>query len=69
MRSDSLTGDPCAVNPCLNEGTCTPEDNVMGFTCNCIGADLMYNCAGVQLGEDLFSELEKHDSLGYQIPD
>ncbi len=27
-------GDPCAVNPCLNGGTCM-ANNVGGFTCQC----------------------------------
>lgn len=51
--SDSLTGDPCAANPCQNGGTCTAEDNLMGFTCDCKEEFPTYNC-GTGQGENNF---------------
>lgn len=51
--SDSLTGDPCAANPCQNGGTCTAEDNLMGFTCDCNAGFPTYNC-GTDQGENNF---------------
>ena len=47
------TDDVCSANPCLNEGTCTPNNNSLGFECSCPSGYIGFNC-GLQRGERVF---------------
>ena len=35
FTGDTCEGNACAVNPCLNGGTCTPQTDGSSFTCAC----------------------------------
>ena len=45
LNQNSSSGDRCSNNPCNNDGMCTAESNLLGYSCNCTSEFVGFDCS------------------------